>query len=158
MKVAFVLGTSTGGTARHVRMLAAGAAARGVSTEVFGPAQTDEDFAFGTIAGVEFTPVEIADRPRVRQDLRAVRRVGRLTAAWRPDVVHAHLASAILLSRVARPFAPVPLLVGTSHTPHEDRRLTYLLYRITNGLGDRWTSISRAGIEAHERADRKSVV
>ena len=37
MKVAFVLGTSTGGTARHVRMLAAGCAARGVAVEVFGP-------------------------------------------------------------------------------------------------------------------------
>ena len=31
MKVAFVLGTSTGGTARHVRTLAAGCAARGVA-------------------------------------------------------------------------------------------------------------------------------
>ena len=67
MKVAFVLGTSTGGTARHVRMLAGGCAARGVAAEVFGPAQTDRDFAFSTQAG--FTPVEIADRPRVLRDL-----------------------------------------------------------------------------------------
>ena len=56
MKVAFVLGTSTGGTARHVRMLAAGCAARGVSAEVFGPARTDEDFGFGAIAGVDVHP------------------------------------------------------------------------------------------------------
>jgi hypothetical protein len=47
VKLAFVLGTSTGGTARHVRMLAAGCAARGLRVEVFGPAQTDRDFAFG---------------------------------------------------------------------------------------------------------------
>ena len=46
MKLAFVLGTSTGGTARHVKMLAAGCAARGLRVEVFGPAQTDRDFAF----------------------------------------------------------------------------------------------------------------
>ena len=70
MKVAFVLGTSTGGTARHVRMLAGGCAARGVAAEVFGPAQTDRDFAFRVQAG--FTPVEIADRPRVLRDLRAI--------------------------------------------------------------------------------------
>ena len=50
MKLALVLGTSTGGTARHVRMLAAGCAARGVRVEVFGPAQTDRDFAFGGAA------------------------------------------------------------------------------------------------------------
>ena len=37
MKVAFVLGTSTGGTARHVLMLAAGCAAHGVPAEVLGP-------------------------------------------------------------------------------------------------------------------------
>ena len=37
MQVVFVLGTSTGGTARHVRTLAARAAARGVTVEVFRP-------------------------------------------------------------------------------------------------------------------------
>ena len=52
MKVAFVLGTSTGGTGRHVLMLAAGCAARGVPGEVFGPAQTDRDFGFSAVAGV----------------------------------------------------------------------------------------------------------
>ena len=77
MKVAFVLGTSTGGTARHVRMLAAGCAARGVAAEVFGPAQTDRDFAFSAPAP-GFTPVEIADRPRVLRDLRAIARLRRL--------------------------------------------------------------------------------
>ena len=76
MKVAFVLGTSTGGTARHVRMLAGGCAARGVAAEVFGPAQTDRDFGFSAQAG--FTPVEIADRPRVLRDLRAIARLRRL--------------------------------------------------------------------------------
>src|SRR5580692_12017806 len=91
VKVAFVLGTSTGGTARHVRMLAAGCAARGVRVEVFGPAQTDRDFAFGGAApGVGFTDVEIADRPRLPGDLRAIGRLRRLFRAWRPDVVHAH--------------------------------------------------------------------
>jgi glycosyltransferase involved in cell wall biosynthesis len=40
MRVAYVLGTSAGGTARHVRMLAGGLAARGVTVSVYGPAQT----------------------------------------------------------------------------------------------------------------------
>ena len=48
MKVAFVLGTSAGGTGRHVKMLAAGCAARGIPVEVFGPAQTDRAFGFTT--------------------------------------------------------------------------------------------------------------
>jgi glycosyltransferase involved in cell wall biosynthesis len=136
VKVAFVLGTSTGGTARHVRMLAAGCAARGVSTEVFGPAQTDEDFAFGAIAGVEFTPVEIADRPRVRQDLRAVRRLRRLTAAWRPDVVHAHGLRAGALTAIALTFVrptvyqPRPALVVTVHNAPPAGGVTGAVYRV----------------------------
>ena len=91
MKLALVLGTSTGGTARHVRMLAAGSAARGLRVEVFGPAQTDRDFTLGGAApGVGFTAVEIADRPRLPGDLRAIGRLRRLLRAWEPDAVHAH--------------------------------------------------------------------
>ncbi|HJZ26679.1 MAG TPA: glycosyltransferase family 4 protein, partial [Streptosporangiaceae bacterium] len=105
MRLALVLGTSTGGTARHVRMLAAGCAARGVRVEVFGPAQTDRDFAFGGAApGVGFTAVEIADRPRLPGDLRAIGRLRRLFQAWRPDVVHAHGLRAGALAAIAVAF------------------------------------------------------
>ncbi|HET9970101.1 MAG TPA: glycosyltransferase family 4 protein [Streptosporangiaceae bacterium] len=136
MKVAFVLGTSTGGTARHVLMLAAGCAARGVSAEVFGPARTDQDFGFGALAGVEFTPVEIADRPRVRRDLRAIRRLGRLTAAWRPDVVHAHGQRAGALTAIALSFVrptvyqPRPALVVTVHNAPPAGGATGAVYRV----------------------------
>ena len=106
MKLALVLGTSTGGTARHVRMLAAGCAARGVRVEVFGPAQTDRDFGFdGSAPGVSFTAVEIAGRPRLPGDLRAVGRLRRLFQAWRPDVVHAHGLRAGALAAIAVAFA-----------------------------------------------------
>lgn len=136
MKVAYVLGTSTGGTARHVRMLAAGAAARGVSVEVFGPAQTDRDFAFGALAGVEFTAVEIADRPRVRHDLRAIRRLRRLLAAWRPDVAHAHGLRAGTLTAIALAFVrptvyhPRPALVVTVHNAPAAGGATGAVYRV----------------------------
>ena len=106
MKLALVLGTSTGGTARHVRMLAAGCAARGVRVEVFGPAQTNRDFGFdGSAPGVSFTAVEIAGRPRLPGDLRAIGRLRRLFQAWRPDVVHAHGLRAGALAAIAVAFA-----------------------------------------------------
>jgi glycosyltransferase involved in cell wall biosynthesis len=136
VKVAFVLGTSTGGTARHVRMLAGGAAARGVTVEVFGPARTGADFAFGALAGVEFTPVEIADRPRVRRDLRAVRRLRQLAAAWRPDVVHAHGLRAGALTAIAlalvRPtvYPPRPAMVVTAHNAPPAGGVTGAVYRV----------------------------
>jgi len=138
VKVAFVLGTSTGGTARHVRMLAAGCAARGVAAGVFGPARTDRDFGFSSLAGgqVSFTPVEIADRPRVAHDLRAIRRLRRLFAAWRPDVAHAHGLRAGALTGIALAFVrptvyyPRPALVVTVHNAPPAGGATGAVYRV----------------------------
>jgi glycosyltransferase involved in cell wall biosynthesis len=138
VKVAFVLGTSTGGTARHVRMLAGGVAARGVAAHVFGPAQTDRDFGFASRPGgqVSFTPVEIADRPRVRHDLRAIRRLRRLIAAWQPDVVHTHGLRAGALTAIALAFVrptvyhPKPALVVTVHNAPAAGGVTGAIYRV----------------------------
>ena len=143
MKLALLLGTSTGGTARHVRLLAAGCAARGVRVEVFGPAQTDRDFAFGGAApGVGFTAVEIADRPRLPGDLRAIGRLRRLFRAWRPDVVHAHGLRAGALAAIAVTFARTaagnepgneqgrPALVVTVHNAPPTGGVTGAIYRV----------------------------
>ena len=132
MKVSFVLGTSTGGTARHVKMLAVGCAARGVQAEVLGPAQTDRDFAFG--AG--FTPVEISDRPRLARDLRAIARLRSLLRRSRPDVVHAHGLRAGALSAIAVAFAAPrdpavrPALVVTVHNAPVFGGTTGTIYRV----------------------------
>jgi glycosyltransferase involved in cell wall biosynthesis len=136
MKVAFVLGTSTGGTGRHVRMLAAGCAARDVRAEVFGPAQTGREFGFGAIPGAGFTEVDIADRPRALGDLRAVTRLRRLLRAWRPDVVHAHglRAGALCVIAVAlvRPTAHAsrPALIVTVHNAPAAGGVTGAVYRV----------------------------
>jgi glycosyltransferase involved in cell wall biosynthesis len=171
MKVAFVLGTSTGGTARHVKMLAAGCAAQGLAVEVFGPAQANRDFGFGTArtaradarvpagaqfpldtqvpadtrarAGtrVSFVPVEIADRPRLRHDLRATARLRRLIGAGRPDLVHAHGLRAGALTAIAVAFvrprlpraqraAAPPALIVTVHNAPPAGGLAGATYRV----------------------------
>jgi glycosyltransferase involved in cell wall biosynthesis len=136
MKVAFILGTTTGGTGRHVRMLAAGCAAGAVAVEVFGPATTDRDFGFSAIPGVDFTEVDVADRPRLRPDLRALTRLRRLLAAWRPDVVHAHGLRAGALAAIAamlvRPtgYARRPALVVTVHNAPPVSGVTGAVYRV----------------------------
>ena len=135
MKLAFVLGTSTGGTARHVGMLVAGCAARGLRVEVLGPAQTDRDFAFdGAAPGVGFTAVEIADRPRLPGDLRAIGRLRRLFGAWEPDVVHAHGLRAGALAAIAVAFARTaagrPALVVTVHNAPPAGGVTGAVYRV----------------------------
>jgi glycosyltransferase involved in cell wall biosynthesis len=144
VRAAFVLATSAGGTGRHVRMLAAGCAARGVAVEVFGPARTDRDFGFSGLApvgpgqagavpvgAVTFAPVEIADRPLVVGDLRAIARLRRLLRAGAPDVVHAHGLRAGALAAIALAFGPVPAaLVVTVHNAPPAGGATGAIYRL----------------------------
>jgi glycosyltransferase involved in cell wall biosynthesis len=132
MKLAFVLGTSTGGTARHVRMLAVGCAARGLPVEVLGPAQTDRDFAFGAgTALVHFSAVEIASRPRLIRDLRAIARLRRLIGAGRPDVVHAHGLRAGALAAIAVvSVRSSPALIVTVHNAPPASGVTGAIYRV----------------------------
>jgi len=133
VKVAFVLGTTAGGTARHVWMLAAGCAARGVRAEVFGPREPEHP-AGGV--GVGFTPVDIGPRPRLPGDLRTIARLRRLLGAWRPDVVHAHGlragALAALATALTRPTAhdARPALIVTVHNAPPGPGMTGAVYRV----------------------------
>jgi len=106
LRVAYVLGTSAGGTGAHVATLAAGCAARGMPVRVFGPADTGRRFFPGNGEdgrhGV-FVPVEIAGRPRPARDLAAVLRLRGLLRRWSPEVVHAHGLRAGALAALARP-------------------------------------------------------
>jgi glycosyltransferase involved in cell wall biosynthesis len=132
VRLALVLGTSTGGTGRHVKMLAEGCAARGLPVEVFGPAQTNRDFAFGAgTALVRFTAVEIAGRPRLVRDLRAIASLRRLAGAGRPDLVHAHGVRAGALTAIAVAFVRSrPALVVTVHNAPPESGLTGAVYRM----------------------------
>ncbi|WP_328818624.1 glycosyltransferase family 4 protein [Nonomuraea cypriaca] len=87
MRVAFVLGTTSGGTGRHVRMLAEGLVGRGHQVVVAGPSGVEEQFSFAS-AGARFVPIAVSDRPHPVNDLRAVLAIRRLTRG--ADVVHAH--------------------------------------------------------------------
>jgi glycosyltransferase involved in cell wall biosynthesis len=115
VKVAFVLGTTAGGTLRHVQMLAAGCAVRGVPALVCGPAGHAPDFP-------SYQTVQFGDRPSVR-DGRAVLQLRRILSREQPDVVHAHglragALAALALSLATRPSrAALPLVVTVHNAP-----------------------------------------
>ncbi len=73
----------------------------------------------------------------------------------RPCVLHAHLFHANLLARLARLIAPVPVVISTIHSLAESRRasakvrLRDCLYRLTDALGARTVSVSRAVAARH---------
>jgi glycosyltransferase involved in cell wall biosynthesis len=131
-RVCYVLGTTEGGTGRHVAMLARGSAAAGLEVTVFGPAATRSLFEPSLEAGrVSFEPAAIGDRPRPVSDVPMLGRLRRLLLATCPDVVHAHGMRAGALAALALRFAP------RTRSPHGRRpRLVVTVHNAPSaGLG-----------------------
>ncbi|MGW4896389.1 glycosyltransferase family 4 protein [Kitasatospora sp. NPDC004240] len=137
LHVVLVLAASTGGIGAHVRSLAQGLVAHGVTVTVCAPAGTDALFGFSR-TGARFHLVDITPTAGARSDATAI---GELRRAFTgADVVHAHGLRAALLSDLAlrtagrfpglRPETP---LVVTSHhallATGMERRLQRLMER-----------------------------
>lgn len=134
MRIAFVVGTTVGGTGTHVAMLAAGCATRGMAVSVLGPATASAKLRLGSAPGVAFIPVEFGDRPRPG-DMIAVLRLRR--ALRQVTVVHAHglRAGALAVLALGRFRAcdqrRLPGLVVTVHSaPPVGGRTPTLIYRL----------------------------
>jgi glycosyltransferase involved in cell wall biosynthesis len=110
LRVAFVLGSASGGTASHVFALADGCRAAGVAVSVFGPAETLARLPRGTDA----LAVPIGDRPRPGRDAAALVRLRTGLAARRPDVVHAHGVRAGAFAALAVATLPARTLPGAT--------------------------------------------
>ncbi len=82
-------------------------------------------------------------------DPRALVRLARAWRTFRPDVAHAHMVHAVLLARLARPLARVPVLVSTAHNLTEGARWRELAYRATDGLGDLTTNVCQAAVDRY---------
>jgi glycosyltransferase involved in cell wall biosynthesis len=142
LRVAFVLGTTAGGTGTHVRMLAEGCAARGLAVTVLAPPATAGRLGLASLPGVAFVPVAFGDRPRLR-DIIAVLRLRRglrpKTAGPRPGVVHAHglragALAVLALGRLRRRGHRPPGLVTTVHNAPPGGGVPALIYRLLEGL------------------------
>lgn len=132
MRVAFLAGTASGGTARHVGSLTAGCRDAGLQVIAFGPVPDQ----FGP--GVEFEAVPVGHRPRAGAAAAIMRLRGRLRA-WQPDVVHAHgvragaFAALALLARSGRTRRAVTRrsgLVVTVHNAPPRRHLDRVVYLV----------------------------
>jgi len=142
-RVAYVVGTTAGGTGAHVAMLARECAARGMQVRVFGPRATGQRFfpaqrapaarldgagdpgaadsvtpqaaTGGVVPGgpPAFVVVDVADRPRPAHDLATLLRLRRLLRAWAPDIVHAHGLRAGAFAALALTALPPPMILKT---------------------------------------------
>jgi glycosyltransferase involved in cell wall biosynthesis len=138
LRVAYVLGTASGGTAVHAGMLAEGCRRAGLAVIAFGPASTRGAVTAGPAADrpsgeIAFRVVDITDRPRPVRDLATALHLRRLLGEARPDIVHAHglragafAALALLLRRPA----PRPALVVTVHNAAPPGRRARIMYSV----------------------------
>lgn len=95
-----------------------------------------------------------------RGSARALAKLIRYIRQAAPEIVHAHMFSAIMATRLAGGVLGAgralgrrgPVVIGTTHTPFETSRLRYLAYRLSDPLSDMWTCVSREGIDIHEQS------
>ncbi len=116
IRVALVLGSSTGGIGAHVASLVAGLPDRGIDVTVFAPEATGRQFRFAE-SGARFVPLEIPATPRA-SDAPIVFTLRRALHTQPSDVIHAHgLRAGMIASLASRTGGPlaarsgVPLVV-----------------------------------------------
>jgi glycosyltransferase involved in cell wall biosynthesis len=137
LRIALVLGTSTGGVGVHVLDLAREFAQRGHDVVVAGPPQTEELFHF-TRHGAQFRPVQISAAPSLVNDVRAVAALRR--ALTDTDVVHAHGVRAGALTGLALLRTKTPSVV----TLHNAMLAGGLKARLLTGL--EYLAVRRADV------------
>jgi glycosyltransferase involved in cell wall biosynthesis len=147
MKI-FILSTSMGmgGADQQILILAQAMRARGHEVRIVALAPLGP---MGQEAQREGIPTESLGMERNIGMVPRIFRLVRMLRAWRPDVLHSHMLHANLLARAVRPIARVPALVSTIHSINDGGRLRMAAYRLTSGLVDRVTIISRLAAQRY---------
>jgi glycosyltransferase involved in cell wall biosynthesis len=142
----FFLSTSMGmgGADQQILILARAMRARNHDVRIVALAPLGQ---MGLEAQREGIPTESLELQRRVGDIPRILRLVRMIRAWRPDVLHSHLVHANLLARAVRPLTRVPALVSTIHSINDGGRFRMAAYRLTSGMVDRVTLISRLAAE-----------
>lgn len=149
-----------GGAERELVQVASRLSRRGWPVEVVSmlppDALVDELEAAGVVVGH-------LGMARGRASLGAFVRFLRLLEARPPAILHGFMVHANLLTRLARLFSPLPVVISTVQNVWEGSRAREWAYRLTDPLADLTTQVSRAGAELYRnralvRAEKLEVV
>lgn len=130
MRVALVMGTSAGGTGRHVHDLASGLVGAGHDVVVLAPAGELDQFGFAD-SGAGTVVLSVSDRPHPTRDARALATLREVCGG--ADVVHAHGARVGALSAAALLGSSTPLVV-TLHNASPGRGLAGRIHAVLERL------------------------
>lgn len=81
---------------------------------------------------------------------RAYLKLSKIIRDYRPDVVHAHMVHANILTRLVRLITPMEKLICTAHSSNEGGVMRMLSYRITDHLANLTTNVSNTAVAAFE--------
>jgi glycosyltransferase involved in cell wall biosynthesis len=143
-----------GGAETQVVNMAAGLSRRGWDVEIVAMLPLSPPMPDFHGAPVRVTSLEVE---RGAHSLAGFRRFLSEVRERRPDVVHSHMTHASLLTRAARPFCPMPVLICTLHghkmysVNARGAALRELAHRLTDGLADVTTAVSEAAGERYAR-------
>ena len=135
-----------GGADQQILLLARAMRSRGHDVRIIALAPLGP---MGLEAQREGIQVESLELGRNLGAIPRVLRLVRIIRAWRPDVLHSHMVHANLLARAIRPVARVRALVSTIHSINDGGPVRMAAYRLTSGLVDRFTIISRLAAERY---------
>lgn len=82
---------------------------------------------------------------------RAIYNLRKLFKEVRPDIVHAHMFHANIITRLLRVITKFPVLINTAHSSNEGGLLRMAMYRITHPLCDVFTNVSQAAADQFVR-------
>lgn len=78
-------------------------------------------------------------------------RLRSIIKSFAPDVVHANMVHANLLSRIIRPFCSIKKLINTAHNTNEGGMARMFAYRLTHSLADVTTNVTLEAARVFEQ-------
>lgn len=76
--------------------------------------------------------------------------LSRIVRDFKPDIVHAHMVHANILTRLVRLVTPMTKLICTAHNSNEGGAVRMMSYRLTNRLANLTTNVSNTAVAAFE--------
>lgn len=76
--------------------------------------------------------------------------LSKLIKSYAPDIVHAHMVHANILTRLIKLVVPIKKLINTAHNSNEGGNMRMLLYRVTHNLADLTTNVSNTAVASFE--------
>ncbi|WP_435248276.1 glycosyltransferase [Vibrio sp. nBUS_14] len=100
-------------------------------------------------------PEVIVKKIDILNPIKAIYRLVKIIAEYKPDIVHGHMFHANIVTRILKILLPKLRVVNTAHSGNEGGKFRMLSYRLSNNLVDVFTNVSEGAVS--EFVNKKAV-